>query len=136
MDGTNFQVVAGILSTTIFTLSNIPMLTKAAKTHDLKSYSGINLVLGNIGNLIHWVYIVYLPFGPIWFLHSFYTISSVFMLLWYFRYEGGAWVTSWPGWRLAGKFGWSLLGRIPLPTGKRGKQLSATGGNYGPAVAC
>jgi len=40
MDGINFQVAAGILSTSIFTLSNIPMLIKAAKTRDLKSYNG------------------------------------------------------------------------------------------------
>ncbi len=136
MDGINFQVVAGILSTTIFTLSNIPMLIKAAKTHDLKSYSCINLALGSVGNLIHWAYIFYLPFGPIWFLHGFYTISSVFMLLWYFRYEGGALVSPWRGLRLAGKIGRSPLGRIPLPTGKRGKRLSATGRNYCPAIAC
>jgi hypothetical protein len=88
MDAISFQVIAGILSTTIFTISNIPMLVKAAKTHDLKSYSHINIALGNIGNLIHWVYILQLPFGPIWFLHGFYTVSSALMCLWYFRYEG------------------------------------------------
>lgn len=88
MDANNIQLLAGMISTTIFTLSNIPMLVKAAKTHDLKSYSDINIALGNIGNLFHWVYIFQLPFGPIWFLHGFYTISSALMCLWYYRYEG------------------------------------------------
>ena len=88
MDANNIQLVAGMISTVIFTTSNIPMLVKAAKTHDLKSYSDLNIALGNIGNLIHWVYIFQLPFGPIWFLHGFYTLSSALMCLWYFRYEG------------------------------------------------
>lgn len=88
VDAINLQIVAGILSTVIFTTSNIPMLVKAAKTHDLKSYSDINIALANIGNLVHWVYIFQLPFGPIWFLHGFYTLSSALMCLLYFRYEG------------------------------------------------
>lgn len=87
MDNINLQIAAGIVSTTIFTISNIPMLAKAAKTHDLKSYSFSNIALGNIGNLLHWAYICYLPFGPIWFLHGFYTISSIVMLFWYLHYE-------------------------------------------------
>lgn len=84
----DYQVIAGILSTVIFTTSNIPMLTKATKTHDLKSYSHMNIALANIGNLVHWLYIVQFPFGPIWFLHGFYTVSSVLMCLLYLRYEG------------------------------------------------
>ena len=88
MDVNNIQLVAGMISTAIFTTSNIPMLVKAAKTHDLKSYSDINIALSNIGNLVYWVYIFQLPFGPIWFLHGFYTLSSALMFLLYFRYEG------------------------------------------------
>jgi hypothetical protein len=136
MDGINFQVVAGILSTIIFTLSNFPMLIKAAKTRDLKSYSGINLALGNVGNIIHWVYIFYLPFGPIWFLHGFYTISAVLMLLWYFRYEGSTLASIWHGWRLAGKIGRSMLGRLRLPTSRGDKRLSIDDRNCCPAIAC
>jgi hypothetical protein len=40
-----------------------------------------------IGNVFHWVYIAGLPFGPIWFLHGFYTIASAMLLLWYLRYQ-------------------------------------------------
>ena len=87
MDINNFHMVAGTISTTIFATSNIPMLAKAMKTRDLKSYSFMYIALSNIGNLIHWIYIYNLPFGPIWFLHSFYTVSSVFMMIWYLRYE-------------------------------------------------
>lgn len=105
MDALNFQVVAGIVSTAIFTISNIPMLVKAAKTHDLKSYSLANIALSNIGNLIHWAYIFHFPFGPIWFLHGFYTIASVFMLLWYLRYEGSPLVSLWHCLRPTGKIG-------------------------------
>jgi hypothetical protein len=25
--------------------------------------------------------------GPIWFLHTFYTVTSIIMLVWYLRYE-------------------------------------------------
>lgn len=136
MGDINFQIVAGILSTTIFTVSNVPMIIKAAKTRDLKSYSGVNLALGNVGNIIHWMYIAYLPFGPIWFLHSFYTISSVFMLLWYVRYESSAMVSARHGLCLAGKIGRSTLKRILLPTGRDVKRLSGDGRNRCSAIAC
>ncbi len=136
MDSINFQIVAGILSTIIFSVSNIPMLIKAAKTHDLKSYSRTNLILGNIGNLIHWAYIVYLPFGPIWFLHGFYTLSAMFMLFWYFRYEGGASASPQYGLCLVKKIGRATLGWRPLSIGKRAKQLSIIGRTYSPALAC
>jgi len=63
------------------------MLLKAIKTRDLKSYSLGHLVLSNLGNLIHWVYVTSLPFGPIWFLHGFYTLVTAVMLIWYFHYE-------------------------------------------------
>jgi hypothetical protein len=127
MDAINFQVVAGMLSTAIFTISNIPMLVKAARTHDLKSYSRIHIVLGNIGNLIHWVYIFHLPFGPIWFLHSFYTISSIFMLLWHFRYEGGPLISHRYDLHLVEKIRRLSLRLIPwLVDSARGKRLSAT----------
>lgn len=132
----NFQIVAGILSTIIFSVSNIPMLIKAAKTHDLKSYSRTNLILGNVGNLIHWAYIVYLPFGPIWFLHGFYTLSAIFMLFWYFRYEDGALASPQNGLSLARKIGRSTLERMQLPISRRDKQLSTNGRTCSPALAC
>lgn len=80
-------VVAGMLSTTLFVLSYLPMLVKAFRTRDLSSYSPGYLVLANVGNLIHSVYVASLPFGPIWFLHGFYTASSALMLGWYLRYH-------------------------------------------------
>jgi len=136
MDSINFQIMAGILSTIIFSMSNIPMLIKAAKTHDLKSYSRTNLILGNVGNFIHWAYIVYLPFGPIWFLHGFYTLSAIFMLFWYFRYEDGALAS--PQYRLclAKKIGRSTLGRMQRTISKRGERLSTIGRTCSPALAC
>lgn len=87
MDTPQFQSIAGATSTAIFVSSNLPMLFKAIKTKDLKSYSLGNLVLSNLGNLVHWVYIASLPFGPIWFLHGFYTLVTAVMLGWYFLYE-------------------------------------------------
>ena len=87
METIQLQYIAGATSTAIFVSSNLPMLFKAFKTRDLKSYSLSHLVLSNLGNLIHWVYIASLPFGPIWFLHGFYTLVTAVMLLWYFRYE-------------------------------------------------
>jgi uncharacterized protein with PQ loop repeat len=81
------SMLAGVMSTSIFTLSHLPMLIRAYRTRDLRSYSLANLVLSNLGNVIHWLYIVHLPFGPIWFLHSFYTLVTGLMLFWYLRYR-------------------------------------------------
>lgn len=88
MEGINLQMAAGFLSTTIFISSALPMLAKAAKTRDLKSYSFANIALSNAGNLVHWLYISQLPLGPIWFLHAFYTITMLCMLVWYLQYGG------------------------------------------------
>lgn len=87
MDPTQWQSFAGAVSTAIFVSSNVPMLFKAIRTKDLKSYSLGNLFLSNLGNLVHWVYVASLPFGPIWFLHGFYTLVTAVMLGWYFLYE-------------------------------------------------
>lgn len=87
-------MLAGVMSTIIFTLSHIPMLFRAYRTRDLRSYSPANLVLSNLGNAIHWLYIVNLPFGPIWFLHSFYTLVTGLMLFWHLRYRHTAGVRS------------------------------------------
>jgi hypothetical protein len=87
MNMQQMSVLAGMISTSIFTLSHIPMLMRAFRTKDLRSYSAANLALANLGNAFHWLYIVNLPFGPIWFLHSFYTLVSAMMLFWYLRYR-------------------------------------------------
>jgi uncharacterized protein with PQ loop repeat len=83
----NLPFFAGTISTIIFALSMLPMLLKAYWTKDLSSYSLGNILLSNLGNLIHSVYVFSLPAGPIWLLHSFYLVTTVLMLVWYFRYE-------------------------------------------------
>jgi uncharacterized protein with PQ loop repeat len=83
----NLPVIAGTISTTIFALSTLPMLLKAFRTKDLKSYSLGNILLANVGNVIHSVYVFNLPSGPIWLLHTFYLVTTGLMLVWYLRYE-------------------------------------------------
>ena len=84
---TNLPVIAGTISTTIFALSTLPMLVKAFRTKNLRSYSLGNILLANMGNIVHSVYIFSLPAGPIWLLHSFYLVTTSLMLVWYLRYE-------------------------------------------------
>ncbi len=83
----NLPVIAGTISTTIFALSTLPMLLKAFQTKDLRSYSLGNILLANVGNVIHSVYVFNLPPGPIWLLHAFYLVTTGLMLIWYLRYE-------------------------------------------------
>lgn len=83
----NLPLIAGTLSATIFAFSTLPMLLKAFRTKDLKSYSLGNILLANVGNIIHSVYIFNLPAGPIWLLHAFYLITTGLMLVWYLRFE-------------------------------------------------
>ncbi len=83
----NLPVIAGTVSTGIFVLSMLPMLQKACKTKDLRSYSLGSLWLSNGGNLVHSVYVYSLAPGPIWFLHSFYLVATALMLIWYVCYE-------------------------------------------------
>jgi uncharacterized protein with PQ loop repeat len=79
-------VLAGVTSTIMFAFSMVPMLVKAGRTKDLSSYSLGNIVLVNIGNVVHSVYVFHLPVGPIWALHLFYLVSSAVQLTWYLRY--------------------------------------------------
>ena len=83
---TDLAVLAGIASTALFVASALPMLAKARRTRDLASYSLGNLLLANVGNLVHSVYVLSLPLGPTWALHGFYTASSLTMLAWFLRY--------------------------------------------------
>jgi hypothetical protein len=87
MDTQQLTLVAGMISTSIFATSHIPMLIRAFRTKDLRSYSAANLILSNLGNGFHWLYVVSLPFGPIWFLHSFYTLTAAIMLVWYIQHR-------------------------------------------------
>ena len=80
-------LLAGTIAAILFTTSHIPMLARACKTRDLRSYSLVNLVVTNLGNSFYWIYIISLPFGPIWVMHGFYTVSAALMLLWYMRYR-------------------------------------------------
>ncbi len=83
----NLPILAGAISTTIFAFSTLPMLMKAFRTKDLRSYSLSNILLSNLGNVIHSIYIFHLPMGPIWLLHAFYLVTTGLMLVWYLRYE-------------------------------------------------
>src|SRR5687767_2214535 len=83
-------VVAGTVSTTLFVVSYLPMLVKAYRTKDLSSYSRGNLVLANIGNAVHSIYVFSLPVGPIWVLHGFYLASTAAMLIWHRQHAGPA----------------------------------------------
>jgi hypothetical protein len=60
---------------------------KAARTKGLSSYSLSNILLLNVGNVIHSVYVFHLPAGPVWILHTFYLLSTGVMLFWYLRHS-------------------------------------------------
>lgn len=83
----NLPVLAGTLSTVLFTAGMLPMLVKAARTRDLASYSLGNLVFSNVANAVHCVYVFNLPAGPIWVLHLAYVLASALMLAWWLRYR-------------------------------------------------
>jgi uncharacterized protein with PQ loop repeat len=83
----NLPVLAGTLSTVLFAAGMLPMLMKAARTRDLASYSLGNLVLSNVANAVHCVYVFHLPAGPIWVLHLAYVLASALMLAWWLRYR-------------------------------------------------
>lgn len=85
MDTQQLSLMAGVISSFIFAGSHVPMLRRAYQTKDLRSYSRLNLMLVNVGNLIYWLYLLSLPPGPVWVLHTFYTLSSALLLLWYCR---------------------------------------------------
>lgn len=79
--------LAGSVSTVLFVASYLPMLVKAVRSRDLASYSLGNLVIANVGNGVHTVYVLSLPPGPLWALHAFYVGSSALMLLWWWRFR-------------------------------------------------
>ena len=79
-------LAAGAVATGLFIVSYLPMLVKARKTRDLTSYSPSSLALVNIGNVVQALYVVTLPPGPLWALHSFYVGTSALMFGWWLRY--------------------------------------------------
>lgn len=84
----NLPMIAGFISTALFALGTLPMLTKAFRTKNLASYSLGNILMSNVGNLIYSIYVFNLPLGPIWFLHGYNLLSTGLMLVWYLKYEG------------------------------------------------
>lgn len=86
----DLPLIAGSASTLIFVASYLPMLVKAVRTKDLTSYSPTILLLANLGNAVHSVYVYSLPIGPIWVLHSFYVVTSALMFVWYLRFTRSA----------------------------------------------
>lgn len=84
----NLPLIAGFISTALFALGTLPMVTKAFRTKNLASYSLGNILMSNVGNLIYSIYVFNLPPGPIWFLHSYNLLSTGLMLVWYLKYEG------------------------------------------------
>lgn len=80
-------VIAGIVSTGIFAVSTMPMVVKAARTRDLSSYSGGNLLLSNLGNVLYAMYIFSMPMGPAWALYGFNLTVSATMLVYWLQYR-------------------------------------------------
>ncbi len=85
---TNLPTIAGFISTALFALGTLPMLTKAFRTRNLASYSLGNILLSNVGNIIYSLYVFSLPPGPVWFLHSYNLLTTGLMLVWYLKYQG------------------------------------------------
>src|SRR5574341_379919 len=85
---TNLPNIAGFISTGLFALGTLPMLSKAFSSKNLASYSLGNILLSNVGNVIYSIYVFHLPPGPVWFLHSYNLVSTGLMLVWYLQYEG------------------------------------------------
>ena len=85
---TNFPTLAGFISTALFTVGTLPMLTKAFRTKNLASYSLGNILMSNVGNIFYAIYVVHLPLGPVWFLHGYNLFTTGLMLVWYLKYEG------------------------------------------------
>jgi hypothetical protein len=86
----SLSIAAGSLATVIFAVSTLPMLAKARRTRDLASYSLGNIGLATAGNLVHTIYVLSLPPGPIWALHAFQLVTTGLMLGWYLRYHVSA----------------------------------------------
>ena len=76
-------MLAGTVSTVLFAAANLPMVVKAVRSGDLRSYSLSALVMGNVGNAVYTVYVLSLPVGPIWVLHGFYLTTMAIMLALY-----------------------------------------------------
>jgi hypothetical protein len=85
---TSLPTIAGFISTGLFAVGTLPMLSKAFSTKNLASYSLGNILLSNVGNIIYSIYVFQLPPGPIWYLYIYNLVTTGLMLVWYLRYEG------------------------------------------------
>jgi uncharacterized protein with PQ loop repeat len=81
------QLMAGAIASLIFVMGTLPMLLKAWRTKDMRSYSLLHLSLMNGGNAAYWLYLCSLPLGPVWLLHAFASVSTLLMLIWGLRYR-------------------------------------------------
>jgi uncharacterized protein with PQ loop repeat len=81
------QIFAGSIAGLIFAAGSVDMVIKAWRTKDLRSYSLGQILLNNVGNIIYWLYVASLPVGPIYFMHGFFTLVSLLMLVLYFVYQ-------------------------------------------------
>jgi uncharacterized protein with PQ loop repeat len=86
-----FTDMAGTVATIVFAASHLPMLRKAIRTRDVRSYSVTNLALVNVANILYSFYVFTLPLGPVWALHSFYFVTAAIMfgLCWHVQRRGG-----------------------------------------------
>ncbi len=116
----DLAVFAGVASTGLFAMSYLPMLMKAGRTKDLSSYSLGNLAITNAGNALYSVYVFSLPVGPIWFLHTFYLVTSALMLAWFLRYRSRGPVAG------AGPAGTGRHARTTEPTDQPAEPAGAT----------
>lgn len=76
----------GAIASLIFVVSTLPMLHRAYQTRLMTAYSGSNLLLSNLGNLIYWLYVISLPVGPVWVLHGYYTLTTLLMFVFWLRW--------------------------------------------------
>lgn len=81
-----FALFAGSSAAAIFMISQLPMLIKAWRTRNLASYSFANIGLANLGNVLYAVYVVQVPFGPVWAIHGFNMTTAGLMLSLYLRH--------------------------------------------------
>lgn len=100
----SLPTIAGFISTALFALGTLPMLAKALQTKNLASYSLGNILLSNVGNIVYSLYVFSLPAGPIWFLHSYYVLTTALMLVWYLKYQGWPRSTERPRIRVTARF--------------------------------
>ncbi|MCL4296168.1 MAG: hypothetical protein KJ077_10590 [Anaerolineae bacterium] len=76
----------GAVAAALYVASTLPMLLKPFGTRQMVGYSGAYLTLTNLGNLIYWFYVASLPVGPIWFLHGYYSLVAVLMLIFWLKW--------------------------------------------------